>query len=804
MTKISSMKSATRLLMVALILVLAFGTLSFAQGQRYKSGNWWSFGVMGDTQWTNATDPEGKNPEYVSASIAGALQEKFTMHGVKFVVQIGDLSDRAGDAAPAARATAAQPLFDAGIGFFPLRGNHETYGALFGRDPNYDLNIPAFKSSFPQTQGEGPNLFGAANFSWPSSTDDVLKGLSYAFDYNNASFVAVDVEQSSVKLQTAPNNPDSCVAAITGYGGAPAGSSCGQGYYYILSHLGNYDSGFVVYQAQQDTIGVTNTYDSAGNQTASSVVITIPAGAWFRIDSSKRPSTNFYAWDIPNPDQLYNGAPFDINDPPSDPNNRILLKASSSNTEFWPGTQQSWINSRLDKNTRGTDHAFVFSHRGMMGANHADGFFGSSPASKPDQQNPFYASLVENGVRYMLSAHDHIHNRALVKSPDGLNEVQQIIHTGASTKFYTPASLDTFSNTKQRETQISQELRNIGYYIYSVDGPRVTVDYYSDATGNFMDDANYPYGDASIPARLYMPKFNFVKKETYGYSTNGQQFAVPQGDSFTVVEDGFNGTTAKILAGTNNSTTKDYTPTVVDDNDTPGDPSDDITVSAPRALTKVVNTGWVANPKPEALKSDILSLWGLSELGANGKTDVYVLQMNYSDQDDSGLPAAKSGYRLATVGADGKWVRAVDANIGGSTKTLVRGPYDGSLEPGTQGVDGDTVWAVVNYDADFAVYNFQLGTRTSAFIYNRTTKKYTATLTLTNTSEETINQVYVRLTNLTAGAALANATGTANGSPYISKSFPSGLKPGASVNIPLSFTNTSNAKISFVPVTYSN
>ena len=32
-----NMKAATRLALVAMIVVLAFGTLSFAQGQRYKS-----------------------------------------------------------------------------------------------------------------------------------------------------------------------------------------------------------------------------------------------------------------------------------------------------------------------------------------------------------------------------------------------------------------------------------------------------------------------------------------------------------------------------------------------------------------------------------------------------------------------------------------------------------------------------------------------------------------------------------------------------------------------------------------------
>jgi hypothetical protein len=187
-----------------MILLLAFGTVSFAQGQRYKSKNAWSFGVMADTQWTSGNDPAGNNPEYVSAAVIEQINQEFIKKGVKFVVQVGDLTDRAGDAGMAERATAAQPLFDAGIGFFPLRGNHETYGPLYGRDPGGNLNVPAFKSSFPQTQGLEPNLCGATNFSWPSSTNDILKGLSYAFDYNNASFVVVDVEQTANKCRMRP------------------------------------------------------------------------------------------------------------------------------------------------------------------------------------------------------------------------------------------------------------------------------------------------------------------------------------------------------------------------------------------------------------------------------------------------------------------------------------------------------------------------------------------------------------------------------------------------------------------------
>jgi hypothetical protein len=47
------------------------------------------------------------------------------------------------------------------------------------------------------------------------------------------------------------------------------------------------------------------------------------------------------------------------------------------------------------------------------------------------------------------------------------------------------------------------------------------VDYYSDAVGGFQDMEDYPYGDASVPARLYMPQFNFVKKETWDTAQTG-------------------------------------------------------------------------------------------------------------------------------------------------------------------------------------------------------------------------------------------------------------------------------------------
>jgi hypothetical protein len=716
MTKLLRLKPAS-LLLAAMILLLAFGTMSFAQGQRYKSSNAWSFGVQGDTQWTLESDL-AHNPEYVSVSVINGINQQMISNNVRFVLQVGDLTDRAGDAGLASRAAAAQPLFDAGIGFFPLRGNHETYGPLYGRDPDNNLNIPAFKTNFPQTQGLGSNLFGAANFSSPSSTNDILKGLSYAFDYGNASFVVVDVEQTANSLQTAPNNPASCVTAITtgftvggiAYGGAPAGTSCGQGYYYILSSLGNpaegnlgYKTGFIVFKADQDIPhGVTNTFDSAGNQTASNVQIAIPAGTWFRIDSSKRPSTNFYAWDIQNPDQLYLGQPFDIYDVIEDADNRVLTQNSSANTEYWPGAQQTWIDGRLNKNARATAHAFVFSHRPMIGANHVDGFFGADPTVTPSVQNAYIASLANNDVKYMISAHDHIYNRALVSSPDNQSRVEQIISIGASSKFYTPAALSSFpAGVKAREIQLSQETNTIGYYIYTVDGPRVTVDYYSTVfpagiTG-FSDI--YPYGDAfsAIYPLGITPPLSFVKKESFGYSLNGRQFLVEQGDPYTVVQDQFNGATAKIIAGVNNSID-------LDGNDRP--------------FVKAVNTGWTKRPRSGAyyLDSDIFSLWGMEDFGT-GQTDTYVLSITHDWYSKS--HNGQDG--IVALNADGRWVNAVDLNIGSGVKRFVYGAYNPNYGLGTYGYDRatKTSWAVLDYNADFGAGYFPVELRPARLASDR-------------------------------------------------------------------------------------
>ena len=130
-------------------------------------------------------------------------------------------------------------------------------------------------------------------------------------------------------------------------------------------------------------------------------------------------------------------------------------------------------------------HAFVFSHRNLIGQNHTDVLFGADPSANPAAQIAFIGSLAANGVRYSFSGHDHVHQRSIVTSPDGKASVQQVIGASNSSKFYVPlgnveapgtVNNDINYNHPPRETSIVQERNTIGYYIVTVDGPSVAVD----------------------------------------------------------------------------------------------------------------------------------------------------------------------------------------------------------------------------------------------------------------------------------------------------------------------------------------
>ncbi|HEX2770495.1 MAG TPA: hypothetical protein VHN12_14550, partial [Geobacteraceae bacterium] len=374
-------------------------------------------------------------------------------------------------------------------------------------------------------------------------------------------------------------------------------------------------------------------------------------------------------------------------------------KASDGTT---PGidTQQPWINAQLSGRQAGT-HAFVFSHKGLITENHVDTLFGSDPSKDPAGQDAFISSLYSNGVRYYIQGHDHMHNRSLVSVTTGTPtdssspKVQNVLCASDSSKFYTPGmpsnddKYDVPAFGHNRQAQIAQELHTVGYYIYTIDGPRVTVDYYSAIPSNAapVGGVNGPNVEWLIPST---PPLNFVKAETFGYSLNGKEFLVPQGATYTSVSDAYAGTTAKILSGANGSTAADFDG---------------------RHFIKTVDTGWahVAErkcKKDEETASNILTLWGMADLYA-ANTDTFTLSLSYDLAKSHPAHLGKGVFGLATKDDKDNWINAVDKNVGG-VKKFVLGPWKPGYKLGTYGVDlrTKTAWAVINYNAKFAVADF--------------------------------------------------------------------------------------------------
>jgi hypothetical protein len=566
----------------------------------------WKFGVMSDTQWIGADD--GRNPGTCSVDIVRTLHKQFIDQRVKFVVQVGDLVDSTGSTALTiantedVRAAFAQELFNAGIGFFPLPGNHDSQplaGVEFRRIYPQSLNgamnfTPAnvFSVPNPDTLVQpfpmvmGTSFTVGTNFGTPglvydpsSSSNQDWTGLSYSFDYNNTRFVLLD--------QFSP-----------------------------LNATKNW-----------------NPYPNAIN------------------------------------------------------------------------LQQPWIDTVLAAKPAG-GHAFVFAHKGLITENHVDTLFGSDPSKDPAGQDAFITSLSNNGVRYYIQGHDHMHDRSLVSVTTGTPtdgkspKVQNLLCASDSSKFYTPGypsnddKYDVPAFGHNRQTQIAQELHTIGYYIFSVDGPRVTVDYYSALLSNVA-----PAGCSGANCEWLIPTtptLNFVKTETFGYGLNGKEFQVCQAgqtncnSSYTQVVDSYNSTTARILSGTNGSAAQDFDG---------------------RSFIKTVDTGWtdkvLSTPNGDNdTASDILTLWGMADLGSD-RTDVYTLSLSYDPSKSRPEHLGEGLFGLATRDTNGDWINAVDMNRGGSPR-FVRGPWKPDYDLGTYGVDPSTktAWAVINYTADFAVARF--------------------------------------------------------------------------------------------------
>jgi lysophospholipase L1-like esterase len=85
----------------------------------------------------------------------------------------------------------------------------------------------------------------------------------------------------------------------------------------------------------------------------------------------------------------------------------------------------------------------------------------------------------------------------------------------------------------------------------------------------------------------------------------------------------------------------------------------------------------------------------------------------------------------------------------------------------------------------------------SGLAWNRVTNKYSASITLTNTSGATLaGPFHLVFNNLTPGATLDNATGMRDGAPYIAITGTS-IAAGSSITVPLVYSNPDKAPIGY-------
>jgi hypothetical protein len=94
-------------------------------------------------------------------------------------------------------------------------------------------------------------------------------------------------------------------------------------------------------------------------------------------------------------------------------------------------------------------------------------------------------------------------------------------------------------------------------------------------------------------------------------------------------------------------------------------------------------------------------------------------------------------------------------------------------------------------------------TTASGLAYSRVSHTFNGTVTITNTTAIPINgPLQLFFTGMRPGVALANATGSLPGTPYLTVPLTS-IAAGQSVTVGVQFRNPSNATINFTPVAYS-
>lgn len=173
---------------------------------------------------------------------------------------------------------------------------------------------------------------------------------------------------------------------------------------------------------------------------------------------------------------------------------------------------------------------------------------------------------------------------------------------------------------------------------------------------------------------------------------------------------------------------------------------------------------------------------------------------------------------LAAEASDNVGVTRVDFSVDGALKgSSSQAPYGLKLDSMLL-ANGSHALVATAYDAagnagasasvSFAVANAidvsaSVRVQSSGLVLNRATRRFNGSITLTNITAAALSgPLHLQLDGLPAGVSLFNATGSHAGSPYITVSA-GNLAAGASISVPVSFSNPNKIAVSYSSKIYS-
>lgn len=198
-------------------------------------------------------------------------------------------------------------------------------------------------------------------------------------------------------------------------------------------------------------------------------------------------------------------------------------------------------------------------------------------------------------------------------------------------------------------------------------------------------------------------------------------------------------------------------------------------------------------------------LWS-APIWVNQVADTVAPQVSASVNGSSGL------ITLAADASDNVGVTRVDFSVDGTLKgSSSQAPYALKLDSKLL-ANGSHALVATAYDAannagssesvSFMVANVvdvsnSVLVQRSGLVLNRSTQRFNGTVTLTNQGGVALSgPLQLQLDGLPAGVSLANASGSHDGSPYITATT-GNLAAGASITVPVSFSNPNKVAVSY-------